>query len=96
MCLKCGAQKMKVCVRGRGGGEEELCVHVSRCVCECVVARCCVRGSLSGPDGQKKSTERSDWGLEGWAEIGGGGGREAGMSKWPGGLSLPLHVMKGE
>lgn len=65
----------------RGGGEEQLSMHASRCVCagKCVVATCCVRGSLSGPDGQKKSTERSDWGCEGWVEIGGGGGGEAGM-----------------
>lgn len=48
----------------RGGGEEQVSVHASRCVCarKCVVAACCVRGSLSGPDGQKKSTKRSDWG----------------------------------
>lgn len=69
MCLKCRAQKIKVCVREIGGGEEELYVHV----CECVGARCCWE-ALTGPDGQKKS-----WGGEGGTEIGGWGGGMEGL-----------------
>lgn len=76
MCLKCGAQKMKVCVRGEVGVKSKSpCMRLDVCARKCVVATCCVRGSLSGPDGQKKSTKRSDWGCGG----GGGGGLKLGV-----------------
>lgn len=65
MCLKCRAQKIKVCVREIGGGEKELCACVWMCRCKVLFERLSL--DLMG---KKKS-----WG----GEIGGGGGGLAGL-----------------